>query len=237
MEEPIRLLYSKGKEAFENKDYDQALEAFTKLTGQVSSFADVWNIMGQIYHHRGELRNAVECFEKSLAVNPAYADARFNLSILYADIGEYEKAEKLYEMARTEPTGEGDQRIPDPYVRGKLANMHTEMGDVYHGLAVYDDAENEYRKALKLRPEFPDVRTKLARVLFDSGKTEEAVAELREVKNKKPAYSPARIQLGVLLYSLGRQEDALREWREILENDPDNEKAKMYLRLVQKNEP
>jgi len=229
MQESVRSLYSMGKDAFEARELDLALEHFKELLQQVDSFPDVWNLMGQIYHEKGEFRKAIESFERALSLNPDYVEVQFNLAVAYSEIGEYERAEKLYQRARQVEKAPmpGDRRIADPFVRGKLANMHADLGGIYHGMSLYEDAVSEYEKALSLRPDFPDIRTRLARVLFDSGKCEEAISELHEVKNNRPDYIPARMQLGVVLFSYGKPD-------EILQKDPKNEKAKMYVSLARK---
>lgn len=234
MEESVRGLYSMGMDAYEKKEYDEALEYFTRFVEKVDSFADVWNIMGQIYHERAEFRKAIECFEKALAINPRYVEVQFNLAVAYSEIGEYDRAEKVYTEARSAEEGgvPGDNRIPDPFVRGKVANMHADLGNIYHGLGLFEDAIKEYEKALSLRPDFPDVRTRLAQTLFDSGMKGEAVSELQTVKESRPDYLPARIQLGVFLYSTGKTGDAIKEWKQVIASNPDDEKAKMYLRLA-----
>ena len=234
MEESVRWMYATGRDAFERKEFDEALAIFKKLTEKIDSFADVWNMMGQIHHDRGDFRGAIECFEKALAVNPRYTEVQFNLAVAYSEIGQYDKAEELYERVRGIPQGAGDKRIPDPFVRGKIANMHADLGDVYHGMGLFEDAIAEYEKALSMRPEFPDIRLRLAQALFDSGLKDEAIAELQAVSESRPDYLKARVQLGVFLYSTSKEHDAMEEWKEVLAQDPMNQLAKMYLRLAAK---
>jgi tetratricopeptide (TPR) repeat protein len=236
MKDSVRHLYSAGRDAFDKQEFDEALVHFQKLVKQVDSFADVWNMMGQVYHGKGEFRNAIECFERAYSLNPRYTEVQFNLAVAYSEIGQYDKAEALYQKAREAEPGDGDARIPDPFVRGKLANMHADIGDVYHGLALFDDAVVEYDKALSLRPEFPDIRLRKAQTLFDSGQCDQAISELKAVKADKPEYAKARIQLGVFLYSQGDVEKSVLEWQQILDQDPNNERAKMYLRLAAKKQ-
>jgi cytochrome c-type biogenesis protein CcmH/NrfG len=112
--------------------------------------------------------------------------------------------------------------------------MHAELGDIYHGIGLFPDAIAEYEKALRLRPEFPDLHTRLAQTLFDSGLKDEAVAKLISLKAGQPKYFPGRILLGVFLFSSGRPKEAVNEWQEILSLDPENQRAKMYLRLAAK---
>jgi tetratricopeptide (TPR) repeat protein len=234
MDESIRWLHQKGKEAFQARDFDAAFKHLTELTREVVTFADVWNMLGQIHHHRGELGPAIDCFEKALRINHRYAEAQFNLAIAYSEIGEYEKAQKLYDVAAGAPEI-GDGRIKDPMVKARLANLHADLGDLYHGLGVFDDAIREYEKALSLRPDFPDIRTRMAQSLFDAERKDEAVIQLQLLKQARPDYLAARVALGVFLFSTGKLDEALAEWKAILERDPNHERAKMYLRLAAKS--
>lgn len=233
MDEVLRMQYSLGREAFQRNDYQEAEKQLSAFVESVGHFADVWNMLGVIYHEQGKFHRAVECFEKALAINPHYTEALLSLAVTYNDLGQYDKAQSLYAQAKQSEAAAPAAELPDPFVRGKIANMHAELGDVYRGVGLYREAVNEYQRALSLRPDFPDIRTKLAQVLHDLGRKEEALAELLELKRSRPDYLLARINLGVVHYSLGRLPEAIREWKEVLAEDPKNKKALMYLRLVE----
>jgi len=235
MDEELRVHYLLGREAFQKNDYQEAERQLAAFVQTVSHFADVWHMLGVIYHEQGKFNRAVECFEKALAINPKYTEALLSLAVTYNDLGQYDKAQSLYADAKR---GGGAAAVeapvlPDPFVRGKIANMHAELGDVYRSIGLQTEAIAEYGRALKLRPDFPDIRTKLAQALQDQGQKEQALAELKEIKRSRPDYLLARINLGVVHYSMGRVEEAIREWKEVLTEDSENKKALMYLRLVE----
>jgi len=235
MDEELRVQYLLGREAFQKNDYQEAEKQLSAFVQAVSHFADVWHMLGVIYHEQGKFNRAVECFEKALAINPQYTEALLSLAVTYNDLGQYDKAQSLYADAKrggATPAAE-TQALPDPFVRGKIANMHAELGDVYRSIGLQNEAIVEYQKALKLRPDFPDIRTKLAQAWHDQGQKEQALAELKEIKRSRPDYLLARINLGVVHYSMGLVEEAIREWKEVLAEDPENKKALMYLRLVE----
>jgi len=236
MDEKLRVQYLLGLESFSKNDYQEAEKHLAAFAQEVAHFADVWQMLGVIYHEQGKFNRAVECFEKALAINPQYTEALLSLAVTYNDLGQYDKAQTLYANAKRggETAGTKEQAaLPDPFVRGKIANMHSELGDVYRSIGLQNEAITEYQKALKLRPDFPDIRTKMAQALHDQGKKEQALKELMEIKRSRPDYLLARINLGVTHYSMGRVDEAIREWKEVLQEDPENKKALMYLRLVQ----
>ena len=122
--------------------------------------------------------------------------------------------------------------VRSPFARGKIANMHADLGDAYSALGLQTEAIREYERALSLCPSFVDIRTKLALVLRDTGRVEEASRVFSEVKQANPRYLPARLHLGVTLYSQGKSAEAAAEWEAVLALDPTNASAKMYLQMV-----
>jgi tetratricopeptide (TPR) repeat protein len=156
--------------------------------------------------------------------------------VVYNDLGRYKDAKKAYAEAKSSSKStEAGQ--PDRFVKGKIANMHADVGTVYESIGMFDEAIEEFGKALALRPEFVDIRTKLANTLREQGELKLAIKELRQAKKDRPDYAPARIGLGLAYYSSGQIKDAIAEWKGVVAQDPDNARAQMYLRLVTDMEP
>ena len=126
----------------------------------------------------------------------------------------------------------GQPNALDRFARGKLANMHADLGAAYAGLAMFDESVREYAKALDLCPEFADLRVRLGNVYRDMGVFHAAVAEFEHAKRLRPDFIPARIHLGVTLFSLGRKDDAIAEWQHVLTIDPANKSAQLYIRMA-----
>jgi tetratricopeptide (TPR) repeat protein len=230
-----KQLLTLGREHYNNREFEKAesyLGQFIKLN---QSFADVYNMLGVIYSEQGRLVQAQRMFEEALRINPNYTEVALNLAVTYNDLGKYQEARDVY--GRVIATSRAQPRSLDPFARGKIANMHADLGAAYHDFGFYDEAVLEYRKALDLCPTFIDIRTRLATTYRDMGRHEDAVGELRTVKEHNPSYLPARVHLGVTYYSLGRHDEAVREWEEVLALDPTNKSAKVYLQLVGKKKP
>ena len=230
MDERIRELIALGRDHYERGEYDKAERVFGEVLRASRGFADIFNMLGVIYHDQGRFAQAQEAFEQALRINPNYTEAALNLAVTYNDLGKYHEAKEIYSKAMTRSRGE--PRSLDPFAKGKIANMHAELGEAYAGIGLGDEAVGEYEKALALCPSFVDIRTKLALVLRDLGRTREALEELTAAKDANASFLPARIHLGVTLYSLGRTDDAVREWEDVLAVDPTNRSAKMYLQMI-----
>ena len=226
---PIKDLIDLGKRQFEGKNYARAEQYFLKVLRSGARYADIFNVLGVIYHIEGKFNNAIESFEKALEVNPNYAEATLNLAVLYNDLGEYKKAKGLYSRLQKQRSS----AQMDAILRGKIANMHAQLGDTYRGVGKYEEAIDEYKKALKISPTFADIRTKLGVAYRENNQKELSARELSQAIETKPSFKQARLQLGVTLYLMGQKEKAAKAWQEVLKKDKDNEIAKMYLRLCQ----
>jgi tetratricopeptide (TPR) repeat protein len=230
MNEHLRHLMTLGREHYNAGDYDRAEEFLVQVVEQFRGFADVFNMLGVIHHSQGRFAEAEEAFESALEINPKYTEAALNLSVTYNDRGKYKEAREIYQRVLVH--AEAQDGGLDPFAKGKIANMHADLGAVYASAGLYEEATREYTTALKLCPTFIDLRTKIANVYRDMRRFDDAIREYEVVKTQRPDYAPARVALGVTFYSLGRQEDALAEWNDALDLDPGNRVASLYLRMV-----
>lgn len=229
--ESIKELYSTGKQHFDGKQYAQSENCFKKVIEKGGRYADVFNMLGVISHVEGKFASAIDYFEKALDINPCYTEAILNLAVLYNDLGQYADAKKLYGRLKGKAKS-GDQHV-EPVLRGKLSNLHADIGDIYRAIGLYKHAIDEYRKALDLNPNFFDIRTKLGQALREGGMLPDSLKELKAVLKANAKYSPALIQMGITHHSMGKLGEAKKCWNEVLKKEPSNESARMYLKLCE----
>ena len=226
----VEQLIALGREHYNANEYERAEPFLAEAASARPSFPDLYNMLGVIYHAQGLFSDAEDAFENALRLNPRYTEAALNLSVTYNDRGKYERAREVYTKAVSASVGQPNAL--DRFARGKLANMHADLGAAYAGLAMFDEAVREYSKALDLCPDFADLRVRLGNVYRDMGMVHAAVAEFEHAKKIRPDFIPARIHLGVTMFSLGRRDAALVEWQEVLKIDPTNKSAQLYIRMA-----
>jgi tetratricopeptide (TPR) repeat protein len=230
MSDRIDQLITLGREHYKAGEYDKAEPLLAEAVGLRPRLADVSNMLGVIYHAQGRFQDAEAAFEAALAINPNYTEAALNLSVTYNDRGKYDRARDIY--TRVVTNSATAPRALDPFARGKLANMHADLGAAYASVAMYDEAVREYQAALGLCPEFADLRTRLGAVLRDAGDIDGAIRELSAARDQRPEYMAARVQLGLAYFSAGRKDEAVATWRDVLTRDPGNKNAALYLRMM-----
>lgn len=230
MDKVTASLLKKGRHHYASRDFDKAEAYLSKVAEAGVQYADVFNMLGVIYHGRGQMALAQDWFEKALAINPSYIEAALNLAVTYNDVGQYEKAKILYTQI-TRFRKETGLQI-EPVARGKLANMHANLGRAYTEVGDMVSAVAQFRQALALCPTYVDIRTMLGQALRDAGDLEAACEEFERAKVQKPGFLPARISLGMTYLALGDRELARRELKAVLELDSENVNANMYLQIA-----
>jgi tetratricopeptide (TPR) repeat protein len=230
MDERLKQLLILGREHYAKREFDKAEPMLREVLEHTDRFADVHDMLGVIAHSRGNFIAAERHFERALAINPSYTEAALNLAVTYNDRGKYEAAREVYARIKGRPSGTMDGL--DPFARGKLANMHADIGQAYADAGLPREAITEYEKAVSLCPHFADLRTKLGTLLRQVNELSHARDEYEKAVEARPSYVPARVLLGVTLLSMGQLDAAEEQWKKALEIDKESTSAKMYLRML-----
>ena len=230
MEDELRQWLTLGRGYFAQKQYAKAERYLSRLVEQNQSFADVYNMLGVIYHDQGQFARSQRAFEAALRINPGYTEAALSLAVIYNDLGKYQEAREVYQRALARHQGRAGTL--DPVVSGKIANMYADIGDAFASSGLWDQAIEEYRRALSLGPTFVDIKLKLGHAHRDKGDAAGALQVYEEIVAQNAGYLPARIALGVGYYAMGRKPEALATWEAVLQVAPGNKSAEMYLALV-----
>ncbi len=236
MNRELAMLVTIGKRAFAEKDFSRAERILREAIGGGANFPDLHYTLGLIYHQWGKLHQAVEHFEKAVGLNPTYTEAQISLSITLNDMGRYEEAKAAYQRASDSVAPMG-MPVKGSLFRGKIANLHAELGVLYLAFGQFEDAIDEYRKALAIAPGYPDVRLRLAVSLREAGRIPEALAEVEKVLAARPNDVPALVQQGILHYLSGKRGEARRSWEEALYRDPLNKLVQLYLNTLEREQP
>jgi tetratricopeptide (TPR) repeat protein len=192
--------------------------------------ADAHYFQGVIAYFQGQMSQTVEHLRRCLSIDPKHTDAAICLSVLYNDVGKYDDAKQVFEQANQSVL---HKRIGDDLaIDKKFAVKHLELADLYFRYRRYNEAIEEYGKAILLDPESLDIRIRRAKAFAKKGFVPRAMQELQQLKLEQPRFTAARIQLGLLHYSQGNLLDAELEWEGVLEVDSSHREAKAYLAMA-----
>ncbi|MEW6720038.1 MAG: tetratricopeptide repeat protein [Thermodesulfobacteriota bacterium] len=224
-----------GKDAFMKMDYARAERHFREALEGGAEYPDIHYTLGLIDHQKGNYRQAADRFEKAISLHPEYTEALLSLSITLNDMGLYEDARRAYDRASIVLSRHG---VPPErnMVRGRVANLHKELGELYLALGQFDEAIFEFRKALAAAPRYPDLRVRLVTALREAGRAEQAMAEVDAFLSEAPGNPAALVQKGILLYTAGNRAKARAAWEEALYRDPLNKVVQLYLNTLNREQ-
>jgi len=98
---------------------------------------------------------------------------------------------------------------------------HYSLGMAFLDKGEKEEAIQQFRNALEIKPDYAEVRNNLGHALFDQGEKEEAIAQYRKAIEIKPDYVKARYNLGYALAKEGLTEEAIAQYRKAVEIEPD----------------
>lgn len=226
----VRQRIQRGVGAFEHEDYAGALEILDGVIAEVPVFADVHNKRGLCLAMLGREEEGLEAFEQAVRLAPSYAEAHLNRGILLQQLGRHDAAQEAFTEASRLDHRDGNA-FPS-HVGNQIAVEHAKLGDLYLVADHPREAAREYEAALKVRPRYLDIRTKLAEALIELGELARATDELEFVLERNEHFTTARLKYGVVLHRSGQTERAIAEWRRCMGEASDDMRARAYLASV-----
>lgn len=218
------------QELLNRREFAAADERIKERLRSNPQSADAHYLWGVAQYFQGKLGHAIEGLKKALSLDPRHTDAAICLSVLFNDIGKYDEAKKVFEQANQSVVHRRSGF--DQGIDRKFAVKHLELADLYFRYRRYDEAIEEYSKAISLDPAALDIRIRRAKSYAKKGFVTRAIQELIQLKNQHKDYLPARLQLGLLHYSQNNVLDAELEWESVLGFDSNNKEAQTYLEMA-----
>ena len=201
----------------ENKQYEDGIAFYEKLTEEFPLFPGCWFGLGLSYSWNKEYDKAIDAYQYVLSIDEKTSTAHYNMANCYFELNNYDQALSHYQQAY-----ELDQED---------FNSLTCIGDCYANQEKHEEALTYYRKALSLNPTQGDALLGLASVLKDLGHVGDARAAIESAF----AHNPQSFMLlfEVLSYYDGEQQmDKLQEFFTTTLNQVEN-KEDFYRYFVQ----
>jgi tetratricopeptide (TPR) repeat protein len=171
--------------------------------------------LGNVLKDSGKVTEAIEHFNKAMALKGESAEIYNNLGNVYRKIGRIEESIRYYKKALGMKRNFWKARY-------NLAVALAEQGET-------DEAIAEYRKALKLGPEDIDTLNNLGLLLAKQGKNNEATGYYNKTIALAPNNAIAHGRLGMLLAGEGKTDEAIEKFRIVLKLRPRD--LEMYCNL------
>ncbi|MBI5374581.1 MAG: tetratricopeptide repeat protein [Candidatus Schekmanbacteria bacterium] len=174
--------------------------------------------IGSVYQKSGFYAKAIEQYQSALKFEPGYMKIYLNLAESYMMTGEKKKSLEILDMLLSQD-GSDSYAL---YLKGLLYHMD---GD-------YENAEKNYKAALRINPGLLSAKSNLGAVYIGLGRLDEAMDETRAVIKTDPDDVEAHNNLGTIYQKKGDTAQALREFNLALKINPSYVPAYINLGLV-----
>lgn len=148
-----KVLGEKAAAAFAKKDWETARKAYQEMLSLDDGNALIWANLGAVEQQAGDLKKAIECFEKSVQFNPQLAQSWTALGLLVQRQGDTYRAISCFTRAIHE----------DP----EDARAHNFLAITIKDFGWADAAESELQKAIELKPDYGIAHFNMALMLLE----------------------------------------------------------------------
>jgi tetratricopeptide (TPR) repeat protein len=188
-----------GDREGESRELDTAL----RLNPQ---YAEAVLYQGVLWYSEGRFDEGLERIGQAVAIEPLFNQERYRFALRCHEVGDTARA-----LANLPALMEG---APCD------ANFHAQFADSLVKDGRFDEAIEEYSKALDLAPSYADVHCRYGQALFETGSVEKAAEEFRRAIEINENYVEAHAQLGIALRRLGQENEARAEFKCAVGLDP-----------------
>ncbi|GKT07817.1 tetratricopeptide repeat protein [Desulforhabdus sp. TSK] len=192
-------------------------EHLTSLLAWSDQWPSHYNL-GNYYLNRGELKEAITCYDRALTIEPRAVMVLVNASIAYSRMGEVKKSEESLQKAlRTSPENGAalfnmgllkaelnDPQQAESYLKAAL-KQDPQMAQAAYNLCILlagdrpGEAVGFCREAVGLRSDDPKYAYALSITLQQTGETAEAISVLKTILEEYPEYQDAQVLLRQIL--------------------------------------
>lgn len=170
-------LFTKAKEATDQKKYDEAISRFQELLAADPKDFQAWSELGTVYLLKGNHDESEKAYSRSIAERPNFFLALMNLGRLRSLKNNFEGAiEPLTEAVRVNPnSADANYLLGEAYLQTKKGSKavgylneavklgrtdaHLRLATLYNAAGMKDRAAAEYEAFLKKRPDYKDRKT------------------------------------------------------------------------------
>ena len=189
-------------------------------------------------HKAGNLTEAEKLYRAIIAAAPLQSDANHNLGLLLMNAGKLKEAVIFLQNAANINPGVTQYLVSLKAAKDAIsaaastasaatadsspeASKFLDEGNVFYLKKMFDKAEESYKKALELKPDYAEAYSNLGSALYYLGRLPEAESIFLKALALKPDYAECYSNLGSVYNDIERFEEAEKNLKKAIELKPD----------------
>ncbi|KAI0994879.1 hypothetical protein K3495_g13302 [Podosphaera aphanis] len=226
-----------GNKFYKAKEYEKAVEEYTKAVEVEPSSATILNNRAAAYISNGQYFNALEDCVRADALDPQNPKILLRLARVYTSIGQPQDALNTYARLNPPPSSKdtASAKSMSQYIKGaEDALKNGTTGSM--ALHALDQAEKLLGFNAPRPRKWQLMRGEALLKMGNANSLGEAQNIAMSLLRNNNADPEALVLRGKVLYANGENDKAIQHMRQALSCDPDYRDAVMYLRMIQKLE-
>ncbi|MEN6445230.1 MAG: tetratricopeptide repeat protein [Candidatus Cloacimonas sp.] len=211
----VNKIYNIALNYYSNGNYPEAEKNLKTALGLNPELKDAYYYLGSIYYKEGKNDLAIQNLELNLVKNPQHILTLTTLIDIYEKTNQPNN--RLATMEKLALITENEEMWLT------IGNLYAEKNDLLK-------AENALKKAIELKPDFTEAKTRLALLLYDNNRYEEAIPYLEILFEQFPENDLIASRLATAYQKAKRLDDAIAKYEVLIKNNPKN--ALAYLSVV-----
>ena len=197
--------------------------------------AEAYQLYLQGLHHLHKrtvenMQKSITLFQQAIERDPTFAQAYAGLAIAHHAL-ESNSAMNASELAEnTEKITIATQKALE--LDDMLAEAHAVLGATKFYQLNFAGAENDYRRAIELDPNFASAHQWYSHFLSLMGRHEEALARVMKARELDPFSRSVNLNVGLRYHAVRRYDEAIAEYKKLVETEPDYALGHLYLGSV-----
>ena len=208
MPDTLESLIQKATDAIARKASDKIIEICTHIISHADANDEqkvkAYLNIGVAYNSKGERDRAIQNFDKTIKMNPNYAEAYCNRGIAYGEKNEYDRAIQDLDKAVE--------------LRSNYAEAYYSRGITYSRKGEYDRAIQDCDKAIKIKPNYVEAYVNRGNVYNSKGEHDRAIQDFDKAIEIKPDHTTAIHNRGVAM-ALKMSEEARKKVSDKYDSD------------------
>ena len=203
----LKIEKKKLIQLFHSNKFQVALSIAEKILSADPNDISILEIKGKIHLSLGDINSTINCYLKTIQLNPNCEKNYNAIALLLGKIGQTEKAiqylNKSFDINRKNPT------------------THFNLGFIFFNKKNWHKSAEYFHNAIKIKPYYPDAFYYLGKIFYNDSQFEKAIIFFKRCIQQKKNHDNSFHNLGNSLRDLGKFKDAIFYYKSALEINPD----------------